>query len=1337
MRKIYQLFLTVLFLTLLQFTVSAQKSFFVDAKETNTMVNSKSRVIKPSQYRVLNLDNEGIKSFLSSLPQEKDIIYTRNQTPVLAIPMPDGTTATFHVWESSIQEPALQAKFSDIRTYAGQGISDPYATIRFDYTPRGFHAQVLTVNGKGTYYVDPYAIGNINNYISYFRTDLIKPRNMQCGVSDNEVLDIARPFDGNNVNALCRGTQLYAYRLAVACTGEYAQAPGVAAGTNPALLHAAIVTTVNRVNGVYESDLSIRLILIANNATVEFLDAATDPFNGNNNANTLINESQTVIDGNIGPSNYDIGHTFSTGGGGLAQLGCVCGTTKARGITGSPSPTGDAYDIDYVAHEVGHQFGGSHTFNSTALNCAAPNRTASSAYEVGSGTTIQAYAGICGSDNIQNNSDPFFHPRSFDQISDFLEAGGASCRTIIATGNTLPVATITTPAGLSIPPSTPFTLVGTATDANGDALTYCWEQWDLGPTTTWNGGNANTTSPLFKSRVPKITGSRTFPDNAVILANYPTNPAATLGGLKGETLPTAARTMNFRLTVRDNRAGGGGVTSVGSGGCQSSTPFTLSVSGTTPFVVTAPNGGESYVGGSTQTITWDVASTNVAPISTANVKISLSTDGGLTYPTVLLASTANDGTEAVVIPNTASTTARVKVEAINNVFFDVSNANFTITVPPNGFSFGTTTPTTSACPAAATLNVTIPTTVTGTFTTPINLTASGVPTGTTVTFAPNPVTPGISTVATLNNANTLPAGTYNITVTGTAGAITNTTTISFVINQSAPPVITAQPQNVTVCAPATANFSVTTSTSGVTYQWQTAPTATGTFTNIAGATAASYTTGPSTGLNGRAYRVIVSTQCSTVTSNIAVLTENSVASITTQPTDVTVCNNAAATFTVQGAGTGVSYQWQQSAAVGGPFVNVSTGTGGTSNTYTTAITTPANNNTFYRVQLTTACGGAVTSNVVRLTVNTVATITTQPTAQSACVPNTATFSVAASGTGLTYQWQVSTNGGTTFTDIAGAVNATYTTPATTLAFNNNQYRVNILSTCSPTVPVTSNAVVLTVNNPVTVTANPTVQRGCAGDTYTFSVAATGGTLSYQWQVSTNGGTTFTNVVPGIPANPATSGTAATYTINNAPLTLNGNLYRVIVSGIPCGVVTTPAAALILTNRPTVVLTAANATSLNPSINSGLFTTVSPVGNYNYVWLKNGSVISNTNPSLPINVDGFGSYQVSITDPVSNCVSLSNIVRIDSLVSSQLFIYPNPVSTTMQVRFYSATTTSRNATLNVYDAKGARVFSKGFTVTGTYGRMDVDMSRMQQGTYLVELRDASGKQLASGKVVKGL
>jgi hypothetical protein len=438
------------------------------------------------------------------------------------------------------------------------------------------------------------------------------------------------------------------------------------------------------VDGVYELEVAIRLVLVANEANIIFTNASTDPFNGNNNSNTLITESQTVINSTIGSANYDIGHTFSTGGGGLANLGCVCkSTSKARGITGSSSPTGDPYDIDYVAHEMGHQFGGDHTFNSNAGSCTG-NRSSTAAYEVGSGVTIMAYAGICGNDDIQTNSDPYFHTYSFDQIVAYTNTGtGNSCPVTTSTGNSSPSVIMPT-NGLTIPKSTPFVLTGTATDPDNDALTYSWEEFDKGATTVWNGGASTTTSPIFKSRIPKTTGTRYFPSLAIINAGYPTAPNATMDGLKGEILPTVSRTLNFRLTVRDNKNGGGGV-ATGGNGCSSTAPFTVNVDGAAgPFIENVPNGGEIWTGGTTQNVTWNVANTDNGTVNCQFVNIYMSIDGGNSYPTLIASHVPNNGSYSSTVPNIATNNKiRYLIKCEDNLFFDVSNANFMITNDPS------------------------------------------------------------------------------------------------------------------------------------------------------------------------------------------------------------------------------------------------------------------------------------------------------------------------------------------------------------------------------------------------------------------------------------------------------------------------------------------------------------------------------------------------------------------------------------------------------------------------------------------------------------------------------
>src|SRR5690606_33866894 len=268
----------------------------------------------------------------------------------------------------------------------------------------------------------------------------------------------------------------------------------------------------------------------------------------------------------------------------------------------------------------------------------------------------------------------YFHTKSFDEINIYSTTGnGNSCPVNTSTGNNPPVVT-SMGSTYSIPISTPFVLTGAATDADSDPIYYSWEEYDLGPAGAWNV--QSTTAPQFRPFEPTLSPSRTFPQMSDVVNNTTT---------VGELLPNQARTLKFRLTVRDNRSGGGGV-------MHPDTTLNISVVNSGgAFAVTAPNTAVTWAGGSSQTVTWNVSGTTGNGINTANVKISLSTDGGYTYPTVLLASTPNDGSQSITVPNIATTTARIKVEAVGNIFFDISNVNFTITQ-----SVGLTTITTSA-----------------------------------------------------------------------------------------------------------------------------------------------------------------------------------------------------------------------------------------------------------------------------------------------------------------------------------------------------------------------------------------------------------------------------------------------------------------------------------------------------------------------------------------------------------------------------------------------------------------------------------------------------------------
>ena len=643
-------------------------NFWQTINEKEIAVTGKRDII-PSKYKTVHLDITKLKSVLVTAPLDK-VVPIKNSSVVVSLPMPDGSMQRFSVVESPVMEEALQISFQDIRTYSIHGIDDIYASGKLDVTEFGFHGMVRSPNGN--IYIDPFCKWNTTDYISYYISDYNKPindRGMCEGVMKEH--NLAQKTSAPT-SQICAGTNLRTYRLAVACTGEYAVAATGLASPTKAQTLAKVVTSVNRVDGVYETEFAIRMVLVPTTTIVLAIVAGTGGFTtaDNNNASSLISKSQSVIDGNIGTANYDIGHTFSTGGGGLAQLGCVCYSgSKASGITGSPSPVGDAYDIDYVAHEMGHQFGGDHSFKSALGSCSG-NGNLSTSMEPGSGVSIMAYAGICSSDDLAPHSIAYFHSINFDEIMAYSNTGGGNaCPLNTVSGNNPPV--VTGSASYIIPANTPFSLTGSATDPNGDALTYQWEEADAATAFgAWNNG----TKPFFRSYVPTTSPTRLFPKLSSILAG-----PITYTTVLGEYLPTSAQTLKFRLTARDNKMAGGGV-------CYAITTITISAS--TPFAVTSQSTtGISYASGSTQTINWSVGSTSATPISCANVNIYVSVNSGLTY-SLALANTPNDGTEAVAMPilSTIATTCRVKVEGAGNIFFDLNDKNFTITATTIGLN---------------------------------------------------------------------------------------------------------------------------------------------------------------------------------------------------------------------------------------------------------------------------------------------------------------------------------------------------------------------------------------------------------------------------------------------------------------------------------------------------------------------------------------------------------------------------------------------------------------------------------------------------------------------------
>jgi len=659
----------------------------VSERDTKSLTKM-DRASMPSKFELYSLNLDVLKSRLSQAPLDSS---TSSSNIIIPFPNPNGELEDYKIYEAPIMEKGLADKFPNLKTYTGKNIKNPAETIRFSITVFGLH--VMSLSGEnGTFYIDTYT-KDLSNYIVYRRQDITAARSFHCDVIDSSSEEI-RSIEGAVQNRASDGF-FRTYRLAMACTIEYAAfhitAAGLGGGTlaqKKAAVLSAMVITMARVNGVFEKDMSFRMNLVANNDLIIFVDS--DSFDNSNTANALLNQSQTVIDATIGSANYDIGHTVSTGGGGVAQLNSPCGSGKARGITGQGSPVGDPFDIDYVAHEMGHQWGGNHTQNN------ACNRNATTAVEPGSASTIMGYAGICAP-NVQSNSDAYFHTVSINEMIAFIAGTGGTCAVATANGNTAPIAN----AGIdyTIPKGTAFILKGTGSDANGDALTYCWEQTN-NQTSTQPPTQTATTGPNFRSIAPSTSPNRYMPPLASVVANV-LNPT-------WEVVPTVARTMNFALTIRDNRTPNGGQTK--------RDDMVLTVANVGPFLVTSPNTAVSYIGNVSQTITWDAAGTTANGINCANVDILLSTNGGLTFPITLLAGTPNDGTQAVTIPNLAGTTNRIMIAGTNHIFYDVSNTNFTITAgtaettaptPPTLVASNTTSNSTLLSWSGATDNIAV------------------------------------------------------------------------------------------------------------------------------------------------------------------------------------------------------------------------------------------------------------------------------------------------------------------------------------------------------------------------------------------------------------------------------------------------------------------------------------------------------------------------------------------------------------------------------------------------------------------------------------------------------
>ncbi len=831
------------FATTVSLCLSAQNELWVKTTADKYINDTKVRrnsIPDKADYYQLNINF--LKSQLVGAPIRGQ--FTGKSPLIISFPTADGKMEQFRVMESPIMHPDLSAKYLMIKTYAAQGIDDPTSTMRFSITPFGLHTMVLSGLHSANY-IDPYTTTS-NVYMVYDKKSLgANTQNFECLTNE----DVALPSLTNEVAKVLNidDQKLRTYRLAQSCNAEYGN---IFAGTGTlaqqkANIQAQMVITINRVNGVYERDLSITMEFVPNNDLIIYLGSTTaDPWSNEWNTKT----AQT-IDAAIGVSNYDIGHNFNTTGGGNAGcLACVClstsqtGTHKGRGYTGSTNPTGDPFDIDYVAHEMGHQYGGYHVMNTCS-------RSGNGATEVepASGSSIMGYAGICGT-NIQSNSDDDFNYVNVRDISTNIKTGNSStCAQITNLTNNPPTAN----AGnnYTIPKSTAYILEGTATDPDGTAsLTYNWSQNDPAQ----SPGNAAPLStyavgPLYRSIPPTVSPNRWMPAITTVLNN-------TLAST-WEVTPSVARTMNFSFIVRDNDV---------TGGQTASDLMLVTVDGASgPFVVTSQGTATTWNSGANETITWNVANTTAAPVSAANVNIYLSTDGGYTYPITLATNVPNNGSAIITVPVVTTTQARVMVRGAGNIFYDINNTN--INIQASEFVMNYNSPSVSVCPPNDAVYTFTYNTFLG-FNETTTFSASGLPAGATAVFNPASATTNSTVVTmTITGLTSGMVGSYAVSAIGTASTVTKTNTLT--LN-----VLSPSPNQTNLSSPADLATGVTTSANltwaavsgpGITYQIQIATDAgfTTIVDNATGLTTNSYSSSALLSSTTYYWRVMTTNAC--------------------------------------------------------------------------------------------------------------------------------------------------------------------------------------------------------------------------------------------------------------------------------------------------------------------------------------------------------------------------------------------------------------------------------------------------------------------------------------------
>ncbi len=664
MRKIYKVTFIMCLLFMSSFLRGQQTTSWSTIDEAKIGISKLQRKIQPKKYKTYELDLQQLKNELNFGKTYKK--GAKESSKIISFPDESGEFVEFDIIDAPVMHPELAEKYPNNRSYRGFSVNDPSKKIRFSLNEIGLSA-IIMGSETGHTLIEP--LGTDLRYYRVFSEKALE------GVIDLECFTESDPVrESLFKSSVYRADQghLKTYRLALAVNGEYSQfhlndqnATGGNEIDKKSVILGTLTAAVTRINAVLERDLAISLELVAKNDALIFLDPGQDPYDYSFLApDAILGQNQTIVDKTIGSRNYDIGHVFTTSPG-VARLRSVCvDGIKAQGVSGSIEPVGNSFYFDVVCHEIGHQLGANHTFNGFEDSCGNEGqRVEATAVEPGSGSTIMAYGGYCGSQNIQSQSDLYFHALSLQEINAFIgESGAVNCarQDDLIINKNAPKAY----AGedLILPAGTPFKLTGEGSDADGDQITYTWEQMDAGITVFPPSDNA-ISGALFRSRKPSLEPVRYFP-NLKSLRNG-TNST------KWEVIPQVARELNFRLTVRDNNLEGGQVVS-------DDTKLTITDQAG-PFMIVSQNGvDESWTPGTQETVQWDVAGTDSNGVNVSRVNILLSTDGGLSYPIILAKNVSNNGLHNIVVPEVQSPRCFVMVEANGNGFFAINSSSFSI-----------------------------------------------------------------------------------------------------------------------------------------------------------------------------------------------------------------------------------------------------------------------------------------------------------------------------------------------------------------------------------------------------------------------------------------------------------------------------------------------------------------------------------------------------------------------------------------------------------------------------------------------------------------------------------